>query len=243
MTSDPAIRVSRCRLRSSPGPSGATAIEPANAARALVIGCGALARELLEVTDPGAGPRRRLPVARPPQPPRRDPRRGPRPDRDGPPRRLRADLHRLRRLRDGRPARAGAGRGRRRAPAGRPLLRGLRRVGRVRRAGRRRAGHVLADRLPRPQLRAARHPRARDRSSSGAPGDVLRPLHPGRVPVPDRGPGPARAGRAGPPSGSGLAFEHRPTTVANLAAPILAFAARAGATIAPNRRSAPRGAH
>src|SRR5439155_19662995 len=68
------------------------------------------------------------------------------------------------------------------------------------RSRRRGAGHVLADRLPRQELRATRHPRPRDRSSSGTPGDVLRELHPGRVPVTDRGSGPARPGP--PRSGS-----------------------------------------
>ena len=75
--------------------------------------------------DPG--PRGRLPPAGPPQPARRHPGRRPAPDPRGPRRRLRADLRRLRRLRHRRAARPGPRRGGRRAPAGRPLLRVLRR--------------------------------------------------------------------------------------------------------------------
>ena len=55
-------------------------------------------------------------------------------------------------------------------------------------------GDVLADRLPRPELRAARDPRPRDRPPPGARADVLRELPPPRLPLPDRRPGPARAG-------------------------------------------------
>ena len=131
--------------------------------------------------------RRRLPLAGPPQPARADPGPGPRPHPRGPRRWLRADLHRVRRLRDRRPARPGDRRGGRRAAGRRPLLRVLRGAGDVRGDGRRRARDLLADRLPRPQLRAARDPRPRHRPPPGARADVLRELPPARLPLADRG--------------------------------------------------------
>ena len=57
-------------------------------------------------------------------------------------------------------------------------------------------------------------------------------LHPGRVPLPDRRSRPARRWPAAPADRLGLAFEQRPTGIADLAAPILEFA---GAPTRPSR--------
>ena len=96
----------------------------------------------------------------------------------------------------------------------------------VRRDGRRRARHVLADRLPRPQLRAARDPRPGHRPPPGAPGDLLRALHPGRLPSQTDDPDLLVLARRAADR-LGLAFEHRPTGIGNLAAPILAWSQQA----------------
>ena len=80
---------------------------PPTPRRVLVIGCGALARELRGGHRPGRARRRRpdLPAGDAAQPAGRHPGRRSR-RRSAPPEpRLRPDLRRLRRLRDGRPAR------------------------------------------------------------------------------------------------------------------------------------------
>ena len=127
------------------GPPGRRmTVEPeAGLSRVLVIGCGALVRELQAV----AALNEHLEVEclpavmhnRPEKIPDAVRRQGP--GRQGP-RRLQHDPRGLHGLRHGRAARPGVLRGGRRAAARRPLLRALRRRGRLRRPAGGRAGHL-----------------------------------------------------------------------------------------------------
>ena len=127
-----------------------------------------------------------MPAGDAPQPTGADPRGRPRTHSPGAGRRPRAALRGLRGLRDRRAPRPRARGGGRRPAGGRPLLRGVRRPGGLRDARRGRAGHVLPDRLPRPELRAARHPRPRARSPPGAAAALLRQLPAGASTSPRR---------------------------------------------------------
>ena len=191
----------------------------AGRSRVLVIGCGALARELVALTRQ-AGPDEVdltcLPASlhnRPERIPaavRARIRAGAGDGHD-------ADLRRLCRLRDRRAPRPGPRGGGRRAARRRPLLRGLRRAGRLRGARRGGARHVLPDRLPRPQLRAARHPRPRPRPAPGAAADVYFGNY-RRVVYLAQTDDPALTEAAGAaPGGSACAFERRFTGLGELA--------------------------
>src|SRR5690606_13721348 len=140
--------------------------------------------------------RSRLPPGRLPQPAVTDPRRPGSADRGGE-RPVPKDLRGLRRLRDRGTARRRPGAPRRGTARRRPLLRVLGGVGDLLPAPRRRAHHLLPDRLPGAELRPPGVARAGPRPLAAPPLRLLRQLHPGRLPRPDRRPRPHRPRRAG----------------------------------------------